>query len=426
MANSRISSLTSLGGTPNTAKIIPITDVSDTTGSAQGTTKKVTVANLIAAAPQGDLLAANNLSDVANAGTSRTNLGLGTAATTASTDYATAFYNIVTKTADYTLTNAENGKVIVCNSSVRIDITVPSGLTSGFNCRVVQGGTGAVRFVASSTTINGYQSGSDAPNGIVGQHGVVDIVPVGTNAYAIGGEIGFVSDYANNFTALLDGSDDYLQGATSSDFDFATDFSFTFWMRITSRANYGGIAYSTTSNRLKFQGADHILNLSIGGSDLQIINYNPGGTNTSLLSAWHHVMIIRNSGSLKGYIGNVEYGSQTNTNSFSLTSARYGYNGSDYLGGQLDEIAIFNYGLSSAQRTEIYNSGSPYDIVNSYTGTNPVAFYRCGDHANDTNSSGGSPSNGDTVGAIQNAINPGTHNLSQVNGVKFSTSNLPI
>jgi len=80
MANRRISSLTSLGGTPNTADIIPITDVSDTTGSAQGTTKKVTVANLVAAAPQGDLLASNNLSDVANAGTSRTNLGLGTAA----------------------------------------------------------------------------------------------------------------------------------------------------------------------------------------------------------------------------------------------------------------------------------------------------------------------------------------------------------
>lgn len=51
MANKRISTLTSLGGTPATDDIIPLTDISDTTGSPQGTTKKVTVANLMAAAP---------------------------------------------------------------------------------------------------------------------------------------------------------------------------------------------------------------------------------------------------------------------------------------------------------------------------------------------------------------------------------------
>lgn len=92
MANKKISSLNSLGGTPDVADIIPITDVSDTTGSVNGTTKKVTVANLVAAAPQGDLVASNNLSDVASAGTARTNLGLGTAA---SQDVGTSASNVV-------------------------------------------------------------------------------------------------------------------------------------------------------------------------------------------------------------------------------------------------------------------------------------------------------------------------------------------
>ena len=92
MANKKISSLTSLGGTPDVADIIPITDVSDTTGSAQGTTKKVTVANLVAAAPQGDLVASNNLSDLGSEATARTNLGLGTASTQ---DVGTADTNVV-------------------------------------------------------------------------------------------------------------------------------------------------------------------------------------------------------------------------------------------------------------------------------------------------------------------------------------------
>ena len=75
MANKKITALPALGATPATDDVLPIVDVSGT-----ATTKKVTVADLVAAAPQGDLLAANNLSDVASAGTSRTNLGLGTAA----------------------------------------------------------------------------------------------------------------------------------------------------------------------------------------------------------------------------------------------------------------------------------------------------------------------------------------------------------
>lgn len=197
--NKKITALDALGTTPATDDVLPIVDVSGT-----ATTKKVTVANLIAAAPQGDLLASNNLSDVANAGTSRTNLGLGTAATKA---VGTADTNVIavssgavdlggnaisgfdatihdqTGTA-YTLLASDNGKVVVLNNGSAVTVTVPSGLGAGFNCSFVQKGAGQVTFSASSTTINNRQSHTK----INAQFGVASIVAYADNVFVLAGD----------------------------------------------------------------------------------------------------------------------------------------------------------------------------------------------------------------------------------------------
>jgi len=197
--NKKITALPALGATPATDDVLPIVDVSGT-----ATTKKVTVANLVAAAPQGDLLASNNLSDVANAGTSRTNLGLGTAATKA---VGTADTNVIavssgavdlggntisgfdasiidqTGTA-YTLLASDNGKVVVLNNGSAVTVTVPSGLGAGFNCSFVQKGAGQVSFSASSTTINNRQSHTK----INAQYGVASLLAYAADTFVLAGD----------------------------------------------------------------------------------------------------------------------------------------------------------------------------------------------------------------------------------------------
>ena len=199
MANKKITALPALGATPATDDVLPIVDVSGT-----ATTKKVTVANLLAAAPQGDLQASNNLSDVASASISRTNLGLGDAATktvgTANTNVLAVSSGTVdlggNKLEDfdasindqpgtaYTLLASDNGKVVVLNDGSAVTVTVPSGLGAGFNCSFVQKGAGQVSFSASSTTINNRQSHTK----INAQFGVASLVAYTADVFVLAGD----------------------------------------------------------------------------------------------------------------------------------------------------------------------------------------------------------------------------------------------
>ena len=164
MANKRISSLDDItveSGTSSTAEvnandILPITDVDDTTGSPEGTTKGVKVSDLLANAPDNSTdvtlaTVANNYLSLSGqeitAGivpvslggtgsddltTARANLGLGTAATTDSADYATATHtHALNDLSDLTITSASNEDVIkfngtsFVNGQVSVDVDTP-------------------------------------------------------------------------------------------------------------------------------------------------------------------------------------------------------------------------------------------------------------------------------------------------------------
>lgn len=84
----------------------------------------------------------------------------------------------------YTLTATDNGKIISCTSSSAVTITVPV-LTSGFNCLIVQRGTGQVTLSASGSTINNRYNFTKT----AGQHAIMSLVSVAAGAFISSGDM---------------------------------------------------------------------------------------------------------------------------------------------------------------------------------------------------------------------------------------------
>ena len=120
--NKKITELTDLP-TPAGADILPIVD--DVAGTA--TTKKVTATNLMGLAP------VQSVNGLTGAVTLTGNLFIDTVADT---------------TTSRTLSNSDNGKVILMTNVANITVTLPSTLSDGFNCKLVQGGVGQITVLA--------------------------------------------------------------------------------------------------------------------------------------------------------------------------------------------------------------------------------------------------------------------------------------
>ena len=110
----------------------------------------------------GTLLAVNNLSDVASVSASRTNLGLGTAATTASTDYATAAQGTLADSATQpgdnvsTLTN-DSGYLTSTTGVTKTATTGSGALPSGTTAqRDGSPSAGYIRFNSDEGSFEGY------------------------------------------------------------------------------------------------------------------------------------------------------------------------------------------------------------------------------------------------------------------------------
>lgn len=201
MANKKISELTPLNATPDANDILPLNDtsvgttfsvkVSELQAATQALASNLTDISTIAQA-NGTMIASNgtnfvSLGTIDSTGllAIRADLGLGTAATSASTDFSPAFFSTVSETTTArTLSDSDNGKVIVFSNANDVTVTLPNGLTSGFNCTLVQESSGIVTVITSgSAVLYGYNSN----NATAGRYASVNIYPIGTDSYVLDG-----------------------------------------------------------------------------------------------------------------------------------------------------------------------------------------------------------------------------------------------
>ena len=421
MANKKITELTE-ETSPVGADLLPLVD--DVSGTP--TTKKVTVTNLMTLAPvqsadisglatqvslgnhealtssvHGISAFGATLVDDANASAARTTLGLGTAATSASTDFSPAFFTTVSDTTTArTIGDSDNGKVIVFSNSAAITVSVPDSLTSGFGCTIVQGGNGKVTVVASGTaSVNAYNAGSGALNTTAGQYAALQLIPTGSDAYTLSGD-GGLPPFLNTYSLSFDGTNDTLQPNTQINISGAK--SLTMWFKADAFNNTTLIGGTPGYGYWFMFGSPTVL-YTVNG---QTVNYTAWNT-----SDWFHLAATSSgSGSnLHIYVN----GSAVNT---SLTDFDFSFNrigstnsGGNLFDGLIDEVGVWNTQLTASEISEIYGSSGnrEFDLTansGNYSSSSSLQhYYRMGD-----NDSGSSSTVTDNAGSNDLTVNGAT------------------
>ena len=121
----------------------------------------------------------NDLSYTAGNVSTTGNLTGGNASTSTISGFAA---NVATITAGYNLSAADNGKIIQSTAASAITVTIPTGLPTGFNCTIVQMGTGQITFSGTYLNRGGFTKTAS-------QYALVSILHLGGNTIVVSGEM---------------------------------------------------------------------------------------------------------------------------------------------------------------------------------------------------------------------------------------------
>ncbi|MHA2426443.1 MAG: LamG-like jellyroll fold domain-containing protein [Candidatus Hermodarchaeia archaeon] len=202
------------------------------------------------------------------------------------------------------------------------------------------------------------------------------------------------------YSALFNGSTNYITMGNVLAFEYTDPFSISFWFKSTS----GGfmVAKSATTGPSRGYG----VGFHTGGTiKWEMTNSWSGNVNFVYTTAtgfndgdWHHCVVtwdgnaIGGAGGMHIYIDNNDEPLTTVYSSLSatiVTTNSFWIGGRDaadhqYFSGYLAEVAIYDSELSSADVEWIYNDGLPRDLLDGYAPSNLAAWWRVGtiDQAN--------------------------------------------
>lgn len=227
----------------------------------------------------------------------------------------------------------------------------------------------------------------------------------------------------------FDGNDWIAVGRNAA-FEF-NDFTLSTWI---STTNSPGMILSYVANDLSENAWQYGTNSfqSVGGYVYQgsYITY----TSPLILNSWHHVVLTKSGTSAKLFVNGVQVVSQSVSNSISYTNPRGLLIGADddnvnpdpdtwFFNGKIDDVRIYNRGLSSAEVQNLYQAEAP--PVTPPAPTNGlIAYFPFNGNANDGS---GNNNNGSVQGATLVADRRGTPNGAYrfTDGSRIVVSNSP-
>lgn len=200
-----------------------------------------------------------------------------------------------------------------------------------------------------------------------------------------------VANYVNEKSVLFDGVNEYVTMGDVHNFDIATAFSISLWVKPNNIA----------SNRILFSKAGpspNVIGYMLRQNEITgklFMQLRPSGTKRShtydkslTAGIWQHVVFTYAGGSNRSgaevYLNASKAttppagtlsGSMVASQDFLLGQRTSNF----YYSGNMDEVSIWDKELTQAEVTEIYNSGAPADLSQHSASANLTSWYRMGD-----------------------------------------------